>query len=92
MNQRLFGDVHQLSVGWNEVQTQMKEKDEIWGKLLTVWVQPPLLQASFDFLVPSMQEECGKAIQSQRACLKTTLKDTSEVKEDLKRVKSTTRR
>ena len=36
MNQRLSEDVHQLTVGWNEAQSQLKEKDEVWHKILTV--------------------------------------------------------
>ena len=36
MNQRLSEDVHQLTVGWNEAQNQLKEKDEMWHKILTV--------------------------------------------------------
>lgn len=72
MNQRLSEDVHQLTVGWNEAQNQLKEKDDVWHKILT--------------------EECERAVQSQKTCLKKALKDASEVKEDFRRLKFTTLR
>ena len=41
-------------------------------------------------LTPSLQEKRGKSAQSQEACLKTALKGTSEVKEELQGVKLST--